>query len=195
MQRLLYCLLALCLLNTGCLTAPRKGNEMVVIDTSMGSMTVELWPDKAPKTVKNFMKYVDSGYYDGLVFHRIIQGFMIQGGGFDLRMVKKETMDPVENEARSDTPNDRGTISMARTPGPHTATSQFFINHKDNPALNHTAKTDQGYGYCVFGKLVDGLEVLDSIAAVETGVMGPYRDIPVKPIVINKIRKAAGAVD
>ncbi len=168
---------------------------MVVIDTSMGSMTVELWPDKAPKTVKNFMKYVDSGYYDGLVFHRIIQGFMIQGGGFDLRMVKKETMDPVENEARSDTPNDRGTISMARTPGPHTATSQFFINHKDNPALNHTAKTDQGYGYCVFGKLVDGLEVLDSIAAVETGVMGPYRDIPVKPVVINKIRKAAGAVD
>jgi len=162
---------------------------MVVIETSMGNMTVELWADKAPKTVKNFLNYVDSGFYDGLVFHRIIKGFMIQGGGFDLRMVKKDTRPAIENEASADAPNVRGTISMARTPGPHTATSQFFINHADNPALDHTAKTDQGYGYCVFGKLLDGYEVLDAIAGVETGVMGPYVDIPVKPIVIKSVKR------
>ena len=179
------------LLAAGCVTHRIGGKrDMIVIETSKGNMTVELWGDKAPKTVDNFLKYVDSGFYDGLVFHRIISGFMIQGGGFDLSMAKKETRAPVESEASPAVPNERGTIAMARTHDPHSATSQFFINHADNGFLDQTDKTDQGYGYCVFGKLVDGYEVLDAIAGVQTGVMGPYRDIPLQPVVIKSVRRA-----
>ncbi len=163
---------------------------MVLIETSKGTMKAELWADKAPKTVDNFLKYVDSGFYEGLLFHRIIKGFMIQGGGFDLRMQKKETRDPVKNEARSDVPNERGTLSMARTGEVDSGTSQFFVNHADNDALDHKDESVQGFGYCVFGKVVDGHDVLDAIAGVKTGVMGPYRDIPVEPVVIKSIKRA-----
>lgn len=179
-------------LSAGCVSLVKKGNAMnhtVIIETSKGTMTAELWADKAPDTVDNFLQYVDSGYYDGLVFHRIIEGFMIQGGGFDLRMEKKATRDPIKNEARSDVRNERGTLSMARTMVVDSGTSQFFVNHADNAALDHRDKTEQGYGYCVFGKLVDGYDVLDAIAGVKTGVMGGYRDIPVEPVVIKSIRR------
>ena len=180
------------LVSGGCVSLPTKGKAMnttIIIETSKGTMKAELWADKAPKTVENILQYVDSGYYDGLVFHRIIKGFMIQGGGFDLRMEKKATKDPVKNEARSDVRNERGTLSMARTMDVDSGTSQFFVNHADNAALDHRDKTDQGYGYCVFGELIDGLDVLDAIAGVKTGVMGGYRDIPVEPVVIKSIRR------
>jgi cyclophilin family peptidyl-prolyl cis-trans isomerase len=164
-------------------------NCNVVIETSAGTMKAELWADKAPKTVDNFLKYADSGYYEGLVFHRIIRGFMIQGGGFDLRLEKKATSDPIKNEARSDVLNKRGTLSMARTPAVDSATSQFFINHGDNTDLDHKDDTDAGYGYCVFGKLTDGYEVLEAIAGVKTGNMGQFQNVPERPIVIKSIRR------
>jgi len=184
------CLVLISLVAAGCVTTGRGGNKvMVVIETSKGNMTVELWRDKAPKTVENFLRYVDSGFYESLVFHRIIRGFMIQGGGFDLGMAKKDTLAPVKNEASSEVPNSRGTIAMARTPDPHSATSQFFINHADNSFLDQKDQTPEGYGYCVFGKLVDGYDVLDAIAEVPTGIMGPFRDVPVEPVVIKSIRR------
>lgn len=190
MKRVIMLICAVAMLSAGCASLSGKGAKtMILIETSKGTMKAELWADKAPKTVANFLKYVDSGYYDGLVFHRIINGFMIQGGGFDLRMQKKETRDPVKNEARSDVPNERGTLSMARTGEVDSGTSQFFVNHVDNVALDHKDKTVQGYGYCVFGKLVDGYDVLDAIAGVETGVIGPYRDIPLQPVVIMGIKR------
>lgn len=192
MYKKLFLVLLVGLVSSGCVSPVRKGkamNSTVVIETSMGTMKAELWADKAPKSVENFLQYVDSGYYEGLVFHRIIKGFMIQGGGFDVRMEKKATKDPVKNEARSDVPNERGTLSMARTMVVDSGTSQFFVNHADNAALNHRDDTDQGFGYCVFGKLIDGFEVLDAIADVKTGVMGGYRDVPIEPVVIKSIRR------
>lgn len=170
-------------------------NTVVLIETSEGTMKAELWSDKAPATVDNFLKYVDSGFYEGLVFHRVIRGFMIQGGGFNLAMQKKPNRDPVKNEARSDVSNERGTLAMARTMMVNSATSQFFINHADNPALDHRDKTDQGYGYCVFGKLIDGYDVLDSIASVSTGVIAGQRDVPVEPIVILRITRVEAAAE
>jgi len=161
----------------------------VVIDTSLGVITVELWPDKSPKTVENFLSYVDAGFFDGLIFHRVISGFMIQGGGFTPDMQQKSTQDPVENEASADVGNDRGTLAMARTNDPHSATAQFFINHKDNDFLNHSAPTTQGYGYCVFGKVTDGMDVVDAIADVQTTTVGPYGDVPAQPVVIHSIKR------
>ena len=166
-----------------------EGNPVVEIQTSKGVITAELWPDKAPKTVENFLAYVDDGYFDGLVFHRVIEGFMIQGGGMTADMKQKATKPPVRNEARSDTPNERGTLAMARTSEVHSATGQFFINHADNDFLNHRDNSPSGFGYCVFGKVTDGMDVVDAIANVETTRKGPYDDVPAQPVTIESITR------
>ena len=165
-------------------------NVTVVIGSSLGEFKIELWPSKAPKTVRNFLAYVDEGYYNGTIFHRVIANFMIQGGGFTADMDQKSTRDPVENEARADTPNVRGTLAMARTPNPHSATAQFFINVKDNPFLNHKARTDDGYGYCVFGKVIEGMDVVDKIKATPTGVKGRFQNVPVETVTIQSVKRA-----
>ncbi len=161
----------------------------VVIETSMGTMTAELYEDKAPETVKNFLAYVDESFYDGTIFHRVIKGFMIQGGGFTPDMKQKATKKPIKNEAANGLKNDRGTLAMARTQVIDSATSQFFINHKDNDFLNYRAPTMQGFGYCVFGKVTSGLEVLDAIADVKTGNRGFYGDVPVETVEIKSIKR------
>ena len=161
--------------------------KKATIETSMGSITVELDDAKAPITVKNFLDYAASGHYDGTIFHRVIDGFMIQGGGFTGEMVQKPTREPVRNEAMNGLKNLRGTIAMARTMVVDSATSQFFINLVDNDFLNFTAPTPQGYGYAVFGKVTDGMEVVDRIAKVRTGFSGPYQNVPEEPVVIKKV--------
>jgi cyclophilin family peptidyl-prolyl cis-trans isomerase len=163
-------------------------NPMVEMRTSLGTMKIELHPDKAPKTVENFLQYAREGFYDGTVFHRVISGFMIQGGGFTPDMSEKETRAPIENEASNGLKNVRGSLAMARTGDPHSASSQFFINTVDNPFLNFTAETVQGYGYAVFGQVVEGLETLDAIKKVSTGSRGGYDDVPVDPVVIESVR-------
>jgi len=160
---------------------------MIKINTNHGSMTLELDAEKAPATVENFMQYVTDGHYDGTIFHRVIKGFMIQGGGMEAGMNEKPTRDPIKNEADNGLPNDLGTIAMARTNVPDSATSQFFINAKDNGFLNHTAPTPQGWGYCVFGKVVDGLDVMQAIEGVATGSAGMHQDVPVEDVVIESI--------
>lgn len=160
------------------------------IETSKGVMTAELYEDKAPETVKNFLAYVDDHHYDGTIFHRVIRGFMIQGGGFAVDMRQKDTRDPIRNEAKNGLANDRGTLAMARTQIVDSATCQFFINHADNDFLNYKSSTVQGYGYCVFGKLTDGFDVLDAIATVPTGRMGYFADVPTDPVLILSITRA-----
>jgi peptidyl-prolyl cis-trans isomerase B (cyclophilin B) len=160
---------------------------MIRMKTSMGEITLELDHDKAPKTSANFEQYVKDGFYDGTIFHRVIDGFMIQGGGFEPGMKQKPTRDPVENEADNGLKNDRGTIAMARTQDPHSATAQFFINIFDNNSLNHTSPSPQGWGYCVFGKVIDGIEVVDAIRDVETGRNGMHADVPVEDVVIESV--------
>lgn len=162
-------------------------NPRVTLQTSMGDITLELFAAEAPGTVANFLAHADSGHYDRLIFHRVIPGFMIQGGGFTADMRQKPTGDPIPNEAANGLTNDRGTIAMARTSDPHSATSQFFINVADNDFLNHTAKTTQGWGYAVFGKVVEGMEVVDAIAAVPTTRSGMHADVPRTPIVIEGV--------
>ena len=162
----------------------------VVIETSKGTMEAELWEDKAPKTVANFLRYVDEKFYDGTVFHRVIPGFMIQGGGFTPDMEQKKTHEPVVNEARNRLPNERGTLAMARTNVVDSATSQFFVNHADNAFLDFKAPTAQGFGYCVFGKLTSGLDVLDAIATVPTTTVSWYENVPATPVVILSVRRA-----
>jgi len=166
-----------------------KGNPKVVLDTSRGKMVIELFADKAPVTVKNFLAYVDAKFYDSTIFHRVIPKFMIQGGGFTVDMNQKPTSDPIKNEADNGLKNQRGTIAMARTSDPNSATGQFFINSVDNDFLNFKSKTPQGWGYAVFGKVVDGIEVVDAISAVKTGKSGRYSDVPVEPVVINSARR------
>ncbi len=161
---------------------------MVRMATSLGNIDIELDPASAPETVKNFMKYVEDGFYDGLIFHRVIPGFMVQGGGMEPGMRQRDTRDPIENEADNGLKNDIGTIAMARTSDPHSATAQFFINVADNEFLNHTAKTPKGWGYAVFGRVVAGMDVVNAIAAVETGRVGPHADVPREDIVINSAR-------
>jgi peptidyl-prolyl cis-trans isomerase B (cyclophilin B) len=158
-----------------------------VIDTSVGSITLELNEEKAPITVANFVEYVKSGHYDGTIFHRVIDGFMIQGGGFTRDMNQKDTREPIRNEAMNGLKNDRGTIAMARTMVVDSATSQFFINLVDNDFLNFTSPTPQGFGYAVFGKVTDGMEVVDKIAKVRTGFAGTHQNVPEDPIVIKKV--------
>ena len=158
---------------------------VVEIDTNMGAIVIELNEEKAPKTVENFLNYVKSGHYDGTIFHRIIDGFMIQGGGMDAEMNEKATNAPVENEADNGLKNDKGTIAMARTQDPHSATSQFFVNVKDNDFLNHSGKNMQGWGYTVFGKVTSGMDVIEKMRGVPTGRFGMHADVPKEPVVIN----------
>ena len=165
-------------------------STLVTIETSLGTMKAELYEDKAPATVANFLAYADEGFYDGTVFHRVIPGFMIQGGGFTPGMEQKPTKPPIKNEARNGLKNLRGTLAMARTGVVDSATSQFFVNHKDNGFLDFTAPTAQGWGYAVFGKLTEGLDVLDKIAAVPTGRVGWYDDVPKSPVVILSVKRA-----
>jgi peptidyl-prolyl cis-trans isomerase B (cyclophilin B) len=163
-----------------------QASPRVVLRTTLGDITLELDRAKAPVTTENFLSYVSSGHYDGTVFHRVIPDFMIQGGGFSQDMQQKQTNAPIANEADNGLTNDRGTVAMARTSDPHSATGQFFINLKDNGFLNHTSKTPQGWGYAVFGKVVEGMDVVDKIAQVKTGAHGPHRDVPADAIVINE---------
>ncbi|HSD43416.1 MAG TPA: peptidylprolyl isomerase [Burkholderiales bacterium] len=157
----------------------------VELKTNRGSIVLELNQAKAPKTVANFLQYVKDGHYDGTVFHRVIDGFMIQGGGFDKDMKQKKTRPSIENEAANGLKNDYGTIAMARTPDPHSASAQFFINVKNNDFLNYREPTSQGYGYTVFGKVVSGMDIVDKIAKVQTGNAGPHQNVPREPIVIE----------
>jgi peptidyl-prolyl cis-trans isomerase B (cyclophilin B) len=159
----------------------------VTLETSHGNITIELNAEKAPETVKNFLNYVNDGYYDGTIFHRVIPNFMVQGGGFMPGMVEKRPEAPIKNEADNGLANDRGSIAMARTNDPHSATAQFFINHNDNGFLNHTAPSGSGWGYCVFGKVTDGMDVVDAIAAVSTGTTNGHGDVPVETVTITKV--------
>jgi len=159
---------------------------MVKLETDMGDIVIELDEEKAPGTVANFLNYVKAGHYDGTIFHRVIDGFMIQGGGMNADMEERSTGDPIENEADNGLTNEACTVAMARTMDPHSATAQFFINVKKNDFLNHSAKTPQGWGYAVFGKVTAGQGVINKIKAVETGRKGMHDDVPVEPIVIQK---------
>ena len=179
--------LGICLLALSCLPASAAGPKpVVVLDTSLGQVWLMLEPEAAPATVENFLGYVRSGYYDGIIFHRVIKGFMAQGGGYDMAMVSRDTRPPVKNEADNGLRNERGTIAMARTQDPHSASSQFFINLKDNAFLDHKGKTLQGWGYCVFGKVVRGMDVVDAMAAVPTTSKGMMQDVPSTPIIIKR---------
>jgi peptidyl-prolyl cis-trans isomerase B (cyclophilin B) len=160
---------------------------MVIIRTTFGELKLELDAEKAPKTVENFLKYVGEGYYDGTIFHRVIDNFMIQGGGFETDMSEKQSGESIENEADNGLKNDFGTVAMARTMEPHSATAQFFINVKDNDFLNHSGKNMQGWGYTVFGKITDGAEVLDKIRAVPTTSRGGHQDVPKDPVIIESV--------
>jgi len=162
----------------------------VHLDTDKGPIDIELDSAVAPKTVDNFLRYVDAGHYDGTIFHRVIPGFMAQGGGYDARYEKKPTQPAVENEASAAAKNVRGTVAMARTSDPHSATAQFFINVADNGSLDHSAKTPTGWGYCVFGRVTSGMDVVDAIVKSKTGAQGPFaKDAPLEPIVIRSARR------
>ncbi|KDN25232.1 peptidyl-prolyl cis-trans isomerase B [Moraxella bovoculi 237] len=161
---------------------------VVQFDTTHGAIVIELNAEKAPVTVANFIDYVESGHYDGTIFHRVIDGFMIQGGGMDADMNEKRTGTPIKNEADNGLKNDIGTIAMARTQDPHSATAQFFINVKNNDFLNYSSPTPQGWGYAVFGKVTDGMDVVNQIKGVATGRYGYHSDVPSTPIVINSAK-------
>ena len=194
MRKLLVMCLAL-VLGIGCAALPAapssaatNGGKIVKVklQTSMGDITLELDGEKAPATVENLVQYVKDGFYDGVIFHRVIDGFMIQGGGFTPDMKQKPTRAPIKNEADNGLKNDVYTIAMARTPDPHSASAQFFINVKDNDFLNFSAPTPSGWGYAVFGKVIDGSDVVDAIAKVNTGNFGPFGDVPLEPVIITK---------
>ncbi|CAG4885364.1 peptidyl-prolyl cis-trans isomerase B (rotamase B) [Georgfuchsia toluolica] len=159
---------------------------MIKLHTNHGVISIELDGEKAPKTAQNFIDYVSAGHYNGTIFHRVIDGFMIQGGGFEPGMKQKPVRAPIENEANNQLKNKRGTLAMARTNDPHSATAQFFINVVDNSFLDHTAPTGSGWGYCVFARVVDGMDVVDKIRAVKTGSSGFHQDVPVQDVVIEK---------
>ena len=159
----------------------------ILMTTTVGPMTLELDANNAPKTVENFLSYVSSGFYDDTIFHRVIDNFMVQGGGFTADMEQKATQAPIENEANNGLKNARGTIAMARTQDPHSATAQFFINVQDNDFLNHTGENMQGWGYAVFGKVTEGEDVLDKIRCVQTGSQAGHQDVPVEPIIIESV--------
>jgi cyclophilin family peptidyl-prolyl cis-trans isomerase len=159
---------------------------VVVFETNMGNFEVELLSDRAPLSVQNFLTYVDKKFYDGLIFHRVMDGFMVQGGGFDQQMQQKQTMPPIRNEAGNGLLNEKYTLAMARTGVVDSATSQFFINVADNAFLDHKDSTPRGFGYAVFGRVQSGFEVIDAIAKVKTQTVGPYENVPVEPVIINK---------
>lgn len=160
---------------------------MIKLHTNLGVITLELNEEKAPGSVANFLAYANDGFYDGTVFHRVIPGFMIQGGGFDEQMNQKPTRPPIKNEANNGLSNEEGTIAMARTSDPHSATAQFFINLKDNDFLDNASDTPQGWGYAVFGKVTDGFDVIEKIARVRTGTAGMHRDVPKETIKIERV--------
>ncbi len=162
--------------------------SQVILHTNHGAITVELFADKAPKSVENFLQYARDGHYDGTLFHRVIENFMIQGGGFDAEFQQKTTREPIENEADNGLENTRGTLAMARTNDPHSATSQFFINVTDNAFLNHRSPASgQTWGYAVFGQVTDGMDVVDAIRQVPTGRQGFHQDVPVEPVIIERV--------
>ena len=160
-------------------------NPVVLLETTSGDILIELYEDKAPKTVANFLKYVDDGFYANTIFHRVIKNFMIQGGGLGARMDEKPTREPIQNEADNGLKNERGTIAMARTQDPHSASAQFFINLVDNDFLNYSEPSVSGWGYCVFGKVTDGMDVVDKIAKGKTQSVGMYDDVPVDMVLIT----------
>ena len=160
----------------------------VELETTMGNIVIELNQEKAPNTVANFLEYVKSGHYDGTIFHRVIDGFMIQGGGMDANMKEKSTNAPIQNEADNGLKNEVGTIAMARTSDPHSATAQFFINVKDNSFLNFSGKNPQGWGYAVFGKVTEGMDIVNKIKGVPTGKYGFHADVPTTPVVITQAK-------
>ncbi|MDA8602068.1 peptidylprolyl isomerase [Gammaproteobacteria bacterium] len=160
---------------------------MIVLNTNHGAITLELDFDKAPLTAANFLDYAKSGFYDGTIFHRVIDNFMIQGGGFEPGLTQKENGEPIRNEADNGLPNVLGSVAMARTSDPHSATSQFFINVGDNGFLNHTSPSPQGWGYAVFGKVVDGLDVVNAIKGCKTGSIGGYQDVPTEDVIIESV--------
>jgi len=160
---------------------------MIKLNTNMGTISIELNAEKAPKTVANFLQYARDGFYDGTIFHRVISNFMVQGGGMQPGMIEKQTREPIENEADNGLSNVTGSIAMARTQEPHSATAQFFINVADNAFLDHSAPNTQGWGYCVFGKVVDGMDVVEKIKAVPTGNAGYHQDVPTEDVVIESV--------
>jgi peptidyl-prolyl cis-trans isomerase B (cyclophilin B) len=160
---------------------------MITLQTNMGSITIELDFENTPKTAENFLAYAKSGFYEGTIFHRVIDGFMIQGGAFDENMQQKAGEATIPNEANKGGPNKRGTLAMARTSDPHSASSQFFINVKDNDFLNFSAETSSGWGYCVFGKVTEGLDIIDKIKKVATGNRSGHQDVPTEAIIIEKV--------
>jgi cyclophilin family peptidyl-prolyl cis-trans isomerase len=183
--------MALCFVALGMVAAAgaRAANPVVVIDTSMGPVKVELLEDKAPVTVKNFLTYVDNKHYDNTVFHRVIDGFMIQGGGFEPGMKEKKTGAPIKNEAGNGVSNQRGTLAMARTSDPDSATAQFFISVKDNKFLDRSGDTPRQAGYAVFGRVIDGMDVVDKIKAVRTGNKGGHDDVPIDDVLIKSVTR------
>ena len=174
------------IISTGVFAA---GNPAVLMKTSMGDIEIELYKDKAPLTVANFLMYVDKGFYNGTIFHRVIGNFMIQGGGFTPGMIEKKTSSPVKNEAGNGISNKTGTVAMARTSDVHSATAQFFINVVDNQFLDYKSPTNEGYGYCVFGRVTKGMDVVDKIRKVQTGNSGFFQDVPLKDVIINRVLK------
>jgi peptidyl-prolyl cis-trans isomerase B (cyclophilin B) len=174
-------------LQTALTAGAGEPNPVVVMETSMGDITIELFKDKAPISAENFLSYMNDGFYDGLIFHRVIRSFMIQGGGFTPDMKQKDTKAPIKNEAGNGLSNKRGTIAMARTQVVDSATSQFFINVKDNLQLDHSDETARGFGYCVFGKVTGGMDVVDEIKKVKTTTHGQYQDVPAEPVLIKKV--------
>ncbi|RUO32241.1 peptidylprolyl isomerase [Aliidiomarina sedimenti] len=163
----------------------------VTLTTNHGEIKIRLFDEKAPNTVANFLQYVESGFYDNTIFHRVIDGFMVQGGGFEPGMEQKEPQDPIKNEANNGLSNKRGTLAMARTNDPHSATAQFFINVKDNDFLDFQAENMHGWGYCVFAEVIEGMDVVDAIKGVKTGSAGFHQDVPVEDVVLESARKDA----
>ncbi len=163
---------------------------MITLHTNYGDIELELDFEKAPKSAANFKQYAEDGFYDGTIFHRIINNFMIQGGGFNEDMSQKETRDTIENEADNGLKNDNGTVAMARTSDPHSATGQFFVNVADNDFLNHSSKTSQGWGYAVFGKVTNGMDVIEKLKTVKTGSTGPHQDVPAEAVLIERVTVA-----
>jgi peptidyl-prolyl cis-trans isomerase B (cyclophilin B) len=164
-------------------------NPKIEMDTTKGKIVIELYAHQAPKTVKNFLAYLDAGFYDKTIFHRVIPGFMIQGGGFTADMQRKDTRPPIDNEADNGLRNERGTIAMARTSDPHSATAQFFINTVNNDFLNYRNKSSQGWGYAVFGRVAEGMAVVDAVSGVKTATRGAFRNVPTDPIVITRVKR------
>jgi cyclophilin family peptidyl-prolyl cis-trans isomerase len=187
-RRLSASVAAVAALWIGACAAALAANPVVEMTTNLGTVRMEVFADKAPKSAANFLQYVKDRFYDGTIFHRVIPGFMIQGGGFTPDMEQKKTREPIDNEARNGLKNTVGTLAMARTSDPHSATAQFFINVADNDFLNFTAPTQQGYGYAVFGRVTQGMDVVNKIVAVPTSNRGPHEKVPVKPVVIQSMR-------